>query len=177
MWNDQCVVYTVNTLTAKDGDLRLSARNACLPKTEICVFLHPHVTNYICSHCMMCYAVRKKKCSQLVWYKAIIFWFSQFIMTVVQKQATLSKKRWPGTGSSPKTAGSQSVIAVPVHVDGACCWYSRTPDERPPSPTTIPPEYDHTSCDGQWFLFVYESLTSDHPSYTTTPMWFWGWFV
>ena len=30
--------------------------------------------------------------------------------------------------------------------------------------------YDHISCDGQWFLFVYESLTSDHPSYTTTPM-------
>ena len=25
--------------------------------------------------------------------------------------------------------------------------------------------YDHISCDGQWFLFVYESLTSDHPSY------------
>ena len=22
---------------------------------------------------------------------------------------------------------------------------------------------------------LYESLTSDHPSYTTTPMWFWGW--
>ena len=35
--------------------------------------------------------------------------------------------------------------------------------------------YDHISCDGQCFLFVYESLTSDHPSYTTTPMWFWGW--
>ena len=35
--------------------------------------------------------------------------------------------------------------------------------------------YDHISCDGQWFLFVYESLTSDHPSYSTTPMWFWGW--
>ena len=35
--------------------------------------------------------------------------------------------------------------------------------------------YDHISCDGQWFLFIYESLTSDHPSYTTTPMWFWGW--
>ena len=35
--------------------------------------------------------------------------------------------------------------------------------------------YDHISCDGQWFLFVYESLTSDHPSYTTKPMWFWGW--
>ena len=29
--------------------------------------------------------------------------------------------------------------------------------------------YDHISCDGQWVLFVYESLTSDHPSYTTTP--------
>ena len=29
--------------------------------------------------------------------------------------------------------------------------------------------YDHISCDGQWFLFVYESLTSDHHSYTTTP--------
>ena len=35
--------------------------------------------------------------------------------------------------------------------------------------------YDHISCDGQWFMFVYESLTSDHPSYMTTPMWFWGW--
>ena len=35
--------------------------------------------------------------------------------------------------------------------------------------------YDHISCDGQCFLFVYESLTSYHPSYTTTPMWFWGW--
>ena len=30
--------------------------------------------------------------------------------------------------------------------------------------------YDHISCDGQWFLFVNESLTNDHPSYTTTPM-------
>ena len=30
--------------------------------------------------------------------------------------------------------------------------------------------YDHISCDGHWFLFVYESLTSDHPSYTNTPM-------
>ena len=35
--------------------------------------------------------------------------------------------------------------------------------------------YDHISYDGQWFMLVYESLTSDHPSYTTTPMWFWGW--
>ena len=35
--------------------------------------------------------------------------------------------------------------------------------------------YDHISSDGQWFMFVYESLTSDHPSYTTTPMWLWGW--
>ena len=32
--------------------------------------------------------------------------------------------------------------------------------------------YDHISCNGLWFLFVYESLTSDHPSYTTTPMCF-----
>ena len=30
-------------------------------------------------------------------------------MTVAQNEATLSKKRWPGTGSSPKTTGSQSV--------------------------------------------------------------------
>ena len=30
--------------------------------------------------------------------------------------------------------------------------------------------YDHISCDGLCFVFVYESLTSDHPSYTTTPM-------
>ena len=30
-------------------------------------------------------------------------------MTVVQNEATLSKKRRPGTGSSPNTAGSQSV--------------------------------------------------------------------
>ena len=28
-----------NTLPAKDGDLRLSASNACLPKTEISVFV------------------------------------------------------------------------------------------------------------------------------------------
>ena len=77
----------------------------CLPKTEISVFQrptlacqrrrfpplwrnvcfsHPHVTNYICSHCMMCYTVRKKKCSSLFWYKAIMVWFCQFIMTVVQ---------------------------------------------------------------------------------------------
>ena len=30
-------------------------------------------------------------------------------MTVVQNSVTLSEKRRPGTGSSPKTAGSQSV--------------------------------------------------------------------
>ena len=28
-----------NTLPAKDGDIRLSASNACLPKTEISVFV------------------------------------------------------------------------------------------------------------------------------------------
>ena len=31
--------FDVNTLTAKDGDFRLSAPNACLPKTEISVFV------------------------------------------------------------------------------------------------------------------------------------------
>ena len=45
----------------------------------------------------------------IIWYKAIIVWFSQFIMIVVQNEATLSEKRRHGTGSSPKTAGSQSV--------------------------------------------------------------------
>ena len=60
----------------------------------------------------MSYTVRKKKCSSLCWYKAIIVWFSQFNMTVVQNEATLSEKRRPGTGSSPKTAGSQSVKFV-----------------------------------------------------------------
>ena len=33
-----CDVH-LNTLSAKDGDLRLSASNACLPKTEISVFV------------------------------------------------------------------------------------------------------------------------------------------
>ena len=33
-------------------------------------------------------------------------------MTVVQNEATLSEKRRPGTGSSPKTAGSQNVNKV-----------------------------------------------------------------
>ena len=61
----------------------------------------------------MCYTVRKKICSPLFWYKAIIVWFSHFIMTVVQNVATLSEKRRPGTGSSPKTAGSQSVKIHP----------------------------------------------------------------
>ena len=36
--NDQ-ELQQVNTLPAKDGDLRLSASNACLPKTEISVFV------------------------------------------------------------------------------------------------------------------------------------------
>ena len=31
--------FSFNTLSAKDGDLRLSASNACLPKTEISVFV------------------------------------------------------------------------------------------------------------------------------------------
>ena len=71
-----------------------------------------------------------------------------------------------------------------------CRWYNSCRYYSPVSSTvyiTVEPlsndhphqrpslSYDHISCDGQWFLFVYESLTSDHPSYTTTPMWFWGW--
>ena len=31
--------WHINTLSAKDGDLRLSASNACLPRTEISVFV------------------------------------------------------------------------------------------------------------------------------------------
>ena len=82
--------FPINTLSAKDGDLRLSASNACLPKTDIsvfvteCVFFTSTCYKIHCSHCMMCYTVRKKECSSLFWYKAIIVWFSQFIMTVVQ---------------------------------------------------------------------------------------------
>ena len=35
-----CMASSVfNTLSAKDGDLRLSASNACLPNTEISVFV------------------------------------------------------------------------------------------------------------------------------------------
>ena len=33
------IQLNINTLSAKDGDLRLSATNACLPKTEISVFV------------------------------------------------------------------------------------------------------------------------------------------
>ena len=66
-----------------------------------------------------------------------------------------------------------SPCAIAAHTE-ADLQYSRTPDERPPSPTTIPLIRPHF-VDGQWFLFVYESLTSDHPSYTTTPMLFSGW--
>ena len=33
------LAHVFNTLPAKDGDLRLSASNACLPKTEISVFV------------------------------------------------------------------------------------------------------------------------------------------
>ena len=81
---------SLNTLSAKDGDLRLSASNACLPKTEIsvfvteCVFFTSTCYKLHVHHCTMCYTVRKKKCSSLFWYKAILIWFSQFIMTVVQ---------------------------------------------------------------------------------------------
>ena len=47
----------INTLSAKYGDLRLSASNACLPKTEIsvfvteCVFFTSTCYNYIMFTC------------------------------------------------------------------------------------------------------------------------------
>ena len=70
---------------------------------------------------------------------------------------------WEALGGVPDQALSSS-IAVTVEP-----LTNDHPHQRPSL------SYDHISCDGQWFLFVYESLTSDHPSYTTTPMWFWGW--
>ena len=62
----------------------------CLPKTEISVFVTECV--FFTSTCYKLhiftshdvYTVRKKKCSPLFWYEAIIVWFSQFTMTVVQ---------------------------------------------------------------------------------------------
>ena len=69
-----CIIIT--TLACQRRRFPSLRRNVC--------FSHPHLTNYICSHCMMCYTVRKKKCSSLFLYKAIIVWFSQFIVTVVQ---------------------------------------------------------------------------------------------
>ena len=86
---------------------------------------------------------------------------------------------WRRSGSAVeyRTLDRENPVTNPLHIvvvamlchDKTKSLYSRTPDERPSL------SYDHISCDGQWFLFVYESLTSDHPSYTTTPMWFWGW--
>ena len=38
-WKEANIIPLFNTLSAKDGDLRLSASNACLPKTEISVFV------------------------------------------------------------------------------------------------------------------------------------------
>ena len=54
-----------------------------------------------------------------------------------------------------------------------CCTVEPLTNDHPHQRPSL--SYDHISCDGQWFLFVYESLTSDHPSYTTTRMWLWGW--
>ena len=42
-----CEQFNINTLPAKDGDLRLSPPNACLPKTEISVFVTECVFFYI----------------------------------------------------------------------------------------------------------------------------------
>ena len=58
-------------------------------------------------------------------------------MTVVQNEATLSEKRWPGTGSSPKTAGSQSndsVLAPHRHETYLCsCGIAFYPVYQPPT--------------------------------------------
>ena len=57
------------------------------------------------------YTFRKKKLSPFFWYKAIFVWFSQFFYDSSSKLGYFEQKRWPETGSSPKTAGSQSVKA------------------------------------------------------------------
>ena len=53
-------------------------------------------------------------------------------------------------------------------VVGVSCTVEPLSNDHPRQRPSL--SYDHMSCDGQGFLFVYESLTSDHPSYTTTPM-------
>ena len=80
--------------------------------TECVFFTSAAYKLYICSHCMMLYRVRKKKCSSFFWYKAIFVWFSQFFYDSSSTVGYFEQKRWPGTGSSPKTAGSQSVNCV-----------------------------------------------------------------
>ena len=68
--------------------------------------------------------------------------------------------------------GSYSVFARWHHlhrsVSKSHCTVEPLTNDHPHQRPSL--SYDHISCDGQWFLFVYESLTSDHPSYTTTPM-------
>ena len=44
-------------------------------------------------------------------------------MTVVQNEATLSEKHQPGTGSSPKTAGSQSDTMTTIAVASLTYFY------------------------------------------------------
>ena len=58
-----------------------------------------------------------------------------------------------------------------MHLDGRlvlCGTVEPLTNDHPHQRPSL--SYDHISCDGQWFLFVYEFLTSDHTSYTTTPM-------
>ena len=58
----------------------------------------------------------------------------------------------------------------PVHIYGMEWVHTVEPltNDHPHQRPSL--SYDHISCDGLCILFVYESLTSDHPSYTTTPM-------
>ena len=67
----------------------------------------------------------------------------------------------------------QQNAKAPTPVNSLICTVEPLTNDHPHQRPSL--SYDHISCYGQWFLFVYESLTSDHPSYTTTPMWFWGW--
>ena len=61
---------------------------------------------------MMFYTIRKKKnCSPFSWYKTRFVWFSQFIMTTVQNQATLSKNAGLGQAHPKKQLAVKVLMA------------------------------------------------------------------
>ena len=79
-------------------------------------FSHPQLTNYICSHCMMFYIVRKKKCLLSFGIKRDLFGLASLLHDSSSKAGYFEQKRWPGRGSSPKTACYQSVNTVTLEV-------------------------------------------------------------